>query len=196
MDIKELLGSDWKDDLTVEEIIELMSKVEPPKETITVPDNAEAMKWKASFDKASSELAAVKKQLNARLSEDEQKEAERASKEQAMQEQLDALKRDKTLSDTKSKYIALGYEEKLAEDTAKAFADGDMDLVFKNQKIHLVAVEKAAAEKALDDTPPPHGGQKGKQTVTKEQFANMEYAEELKFATENPEAYAELMKGE
>ena len=44
---------------------------------------------KAQFDKTASELADVKKQLKARMTEEEKKEAERLAAEQALKEELE-----------------------------------------------------------------------------------------------------------
>jgi hypothetical protein len=116
------------------------------------------VKWKAQFDKTSSELAALKKQHKAALSDEERKEAERAEREAAMQAELETLRKASEVTTMKAKYLALGYDEKLAESTAQAFSDGDTDTVFANQKAHIESVEKAAASKALDDTHKPRGG--------------------------------------
>lgn len=49
----------------------------------------------------------------------------------------------------------MGYEEKLADATAEAMADGDTEKVFANQKKHLENVEKKVRAEALKDTPKP-----------------------------------------
>lgn len=121
-------------------------------------DNPDAERLKAAVSKANSEAAELKRQLKARMTEDEQKEAERAAKEAEKDALLESLKKDKAISDSKAKFLGLGYDEKLAAETAKALADGDMEKVFANQGIHLENVKKAAAASALAGDPKPPAG--------------------------------------
>lgn len=143
----------YRDDMTAEEKLGLLASYEPPQ--------VDTSKYiaKSTFDKTASELAEAKRQLKAKMTEDEQKEAERAAKEAEREALLESLKKDKAISESKSRYLALGYDKALAEETARAFSEGDMEKVFANQAIHLENVRKAAAASALagDPTPPPGG---------------------------------------
>lgn len=66
-------------------------------------------------------------------SEDEAAAAEqKATMDKLTQENAD-LKRSMALSEKKAKLLAMGYDEKLADDTATAMVDGDMDKVMANQ---------------------------------------------------------------
>lgn len=97
-------------------------------------DNAsELEKQKAAVSKANSEAAEWKRKHNALLSEDEQKKQQQAEDIAAMQKELNELRRDKTVSQYTAKFIAQGYDEKLAADTAKAMADGNTDIVWMKQ---------------------------------------------------------------
>jgi hypothetical protein len=102
--------------------------------------------------------------------------------------------REKNILGHKTKYLALGYDEKLANETAEAMVNGELDKVFANQKKHLEALEKKIREDVLKDTPKPEGG-KGSKTITKEQFSKMSIAEQYKFSTEHPEEYKTLYGG-
>ena len=122
-------------------------------------DNAsELEKQKAAVSKANSEAAAWKKKHNELLSEDEQKKQQQAEDIAAMQKELDELRRDKTVSQFTAKFIAQGYDEKLAADTAKAMADGDTDKVFANQQTFLEAYAKQVKASAMQGTPKPAAG--------------------------------------
>jgi hypothetical protein len=188
MDITKLEG--YSDTLTSDEKLALIQKYEPP-----TPDDAEAKKWKAQFDKAASELAAANKALKAKMTEDEQKEAERIASETAMKNELEALRKETAISRHKADYIGLGYDEKLAEDTAKALAEGDMAKVFANQKAHQEALAKAAKAAALAGGDPPPAGNGGK-PVDKKAFDAMSSADQIKFMSENPNWKEIIMKKE
>lgn len=141
------------------------------------PDPAPAPKGqtvsKAQYDKVSSELAAAKKQLRAKMTEDEQKEADRVAAQEAMQEELETLRKEKKLSTYKASYLAQGYDEALAEATATAMVEGDMELVFVNMKKHSEAMEKNLRAKILKETPvpPPGDDPEGKDKKNKEMAA-------------------------
>lgn len=53
-------------------------------------------------------------------------------------------------------------------------------------------VEKETTTKLLNNTPSPKSGTGEDEKVTKEDLENMTYSEEMAFANENPELYAEL----
>lgn len=144
----------YKPEMTADEKLKLLDKYEAP-----ALDYTGYIK-KDAFDRIASELAEAKRQLKAKMSEDEQKEAERAAAEAAIKAELEALRKDKTITEHKSQYLALGYDEKLAGETAKAFADGDMAQVFTNQKLfveNLKKAERAAALAGGGGTEPPAG---------------------------------------
>lgn len=128
-------------------------------EAFEYEDNAaELEKQKAAVSKANSEAAAWKKKHNELLSEDEQQKQQQAEDIAAMQKELDELRRDKTVSQFTAKFIAQGYDEKLAADTAKAMADGDTDKVFANQQTFLEAYAKQLKASAIQGTPKPAAG--------------------------------------
>ena len=151
MNLKELLGDKYRDDMTATEIAEALADYDPTKGLIK----------KDLFDKTASELAAAKKQLKDRMSSDEQAEAERKAAQEKMEAELAELKKDKAVSEHKARLLGLGYEEALAADTAKALADGNMDVVFINQKRRQGAQEKALRAQLLKETPKPPAGSGG-----------------------------------
>jgi hypothetical protein len=150
VDITKLEG--YKPEMTDTEKLALIQKYEPP-----TPDYTGYVK-KDVFDKTASDAADWKKKYNGKLTEDEQKEAERAAKEAEKDALLETLKKDKAISESKAKFLGLGYDEKLAAETATAFANGDYETVFKNQGIHLENVKKATTAAALANDPKPPAG--------------------------------------
>lgn len=135
-------------------------------ESFEYEDNsAELERMKNAVSKANSEAADWKKKHNALLSEDEQKKQKDAETLADMQKELEALRKDKTVSEYTAKYIALGYDKDLASETAKAMADGDMAKVFENGEKHKAAIEKKIKEDLMNKTPKPGGaGGSDKQT--------------------------------
>ena len=149
---------------------------------------------KETFDKTASELSNAKKQLREKMSAEEIKAKEDAEKMEALIKERDALLREKTIANHKAKYLSLGYDEKLANDTAEALANGELDKVFENQKKHNEAVEKKIRADVLKETPKPEGGT-GSDEITKEKFSKMSIAEQYKYSVEHPEEYKKLYGG-
>lgn len=119
---------------------------------------AELEKQKNAVSKANSEAAEWKRKHNALLSEDEKKKQEDAEKLTQMEKELSELREAKRISEYKAKYIAQGYEEALAEETAQALADGDSAKVFANQSKFLEEYAKKVKADALKKTPKPTPG--------------------------------------
>lgn len=172
-------------DMTAEEKLKAL-------EAFDIPDpDYSGYVSKEQFDKTASELAAKKKELSEKLSEDERQKQEEQEQREELQKKYDTLLRESTVSKNKAKLLGLGYEEKLADETAEAMADGNLDKVFANQKKHLDAVEKRVRAEVLKETPKPTGDGDSK-TMTLKKLREMSPAERMKFSQEHPEEYKEL----
>lgn len=143
------------------------------------------------FDKTASELAAKKKELTEKMTEDEQKKQKEQEERDELQSKYDKLLHESEVSKFKAKLLGMSYDEKLADDTAEAMANGDSEKVFANQKKHLEAVEKKVRAEALKDTPKPTGDGDSK-TMTLEKFRKMSPQERYDFSVKNPEEYKTL----
>ena len=189
MNIKDLLKDAYKEGMSVEDIENALKDIDLPAD-----NSGEIDRLKAALSKSNSEAAEFKKQLREKMSADEIKAKEDAESREKLQSDYDALLRKVTLSENKAKLLGLGYDEALAESTAEAMVDGDLDKVFANQKKHLEAVEKKIRADVLKDTPKPEGGN-GSETITKEKFSKMSIAEQHKYSVEHPEEYKKLYGG-
>lgn len=155
----------YREDMTADEKLALLDNAPDPEPELT-PAPAPAPKAdpkpgyvsKAQFDKTASELAALKKQMRSRMSEDEVKAEEARIANEAMQEELKTLRREKTVSAHKATFLGLGYDEAEADKMAVALTDGETDELFAGMKRRSVVAEKAMREKILKDTPVPPAG--------------------------------------
>lgn len=149
---------------------------------------------KSVADKHASEAASYKKQLREKQTDEEAKAAKEAEERAALIARAEKAESALAVSNYTAAYAAMGYEEKLARATAEAMAKGDHETVFKNQKIHQEAREKALKAELLKQTPSPAAG--GSDTgMKKDEFAKMTLQEKQKFAQENPEQYKEFYGG-
>lgn len=155
---------------------------------------AELEKHKDATNKATKEAAEYKKQLKAL--QDQQKTGNSKADETIarLQEQVNELTRQNTISSYTAQFVALGYDPELASATAIATADGDVATVFENQRKFLEAHDKNIKADILKQTPKPGQGGTGRQApaMTLEKYRKLSEVDKMKFASEFPEEYARL----
>jgi len=175
----------YREDMSADEKIELLNNYSPPatepaKQTTTDPKSAEKndgadeaakaaeeksarlladVALKRSNDKLASENASLKRQLRARMTEEEAREADRKAEMEARDAELEALRKDKTISNYRASLLARNFDDSLAQKAAEALANGDIDAVFDYMAQRDVAYEKALRAKILAETPKPPAGQ-------------------------------------
>lgn len=154
-DIQTLLGDAYKEGMTLEEINAALADRE-----LVDKSQYEGYVPKSVLDKATSEAADYKKKWKAAASEQEQKALEEAEKQAAIEQELKDLRRSSKVSEYEKQHLALKYDEKDAREIAEALYDGDMDTVFKLQKKHEEALQKAIKADLMKQMPtPPSGNQ-------------------------------------
>ena len=99
--------------------------------------------------------------------------------------------RESNISKATAKFLALGYDDKLAAETAEAYVDGDTEKVFANQQKAQAAFEKKIRAEALKDTPSPTGDGDNK-SMTLEKFRKMSPQERYDYSVKNPQEYKAL----
>ena len=189
MEIKDLLKDAYKEGMSLEDIENALKDIDLPTD-----NSAEIDRLKTALSKSNSEAADYKKQLREKMSADELKAKEDSDKMVELQSKYDALLKESETAKNKARLLALGYEDKLATETAEAIVNGEIDKVFANQKKHLDSVAKKIREEVLTSTPRPTGGN-GSETMTLEQFRKMPIEEQYKFSKEHPEEYKTLYGG-
>lgn len=147
---------------------------------------------KEVFDKTASELAAKKKELNNKLTEDEQQKQKELEEREELQAKYDKLLKETEISKFKAKFIALGYDEALADESAEAMVNGDANKVFANQKKHLDSVEKKIRAETLKETPKPTGESETKSIMTLDKLRSLSPVERERWSRQNPEEYRQL----
>ena len=163
MDIKELLGDSYKDGMTVEEFTEALKGVEMPKD-----QSAEIENLKKRISEVNSEAADWKNKYRSTLDESTKKQQEAEEQAKKDREELQNLRKITAIAGYKASYLAMGYSEELAADTANALFEGNNEKLFENQKKHMEAVEKKAREDALRGSGRPGGSGDGSANVETE----------------------------
>lgn len=156
------------DKMTAEEKLTAILGTELPDDTVELKNTVK--QYKDLIDKYTGEISEMKKQQRAGLSDAERKAKEDEEKYTGLLEQYEALQKEVAISKSKAKYIALGYSEELAEDTAKALSEGDLEKVFANAETYKADLEKKVKADLLKGTPHPQGKGTGSSTKTKEEI--------------------------
>ncbi len=118
--------------------------------------SAELQRHKNLLTKANGEAAEWKRKHNELLSDEEKAKAAQKEKEEefnSMKDEIASLKKEKLVSEHKAKFLAAGYDEELATETAQAIADGDTAKFFANQQKFLTAHDKNIEAELLKKTP-------------------------------------------
>lgn len=136
------------------------------------------------FDAKASEAANLTKQLRTKMTDEEAAKVAEAAARKELEDKYNELLKRTTISDYKAKYLAMGYDEKLAADTATALADGNFDKVFANSEKFKTEMEKKIKADILKDTPRP-GTDNGGKAMTVDDISKIRDASERQAAIAN-----------
>ena len=106
---------------------------------------------KKANDSLSSENGGLRKQVNAKLTEEELRAQQKSEKEEETARRIAELEAKVALNDATKSYMSMGMPEELATKVAQADVDGDKDLVNASIKSFMEAQAKAIEEKVKAD---------------------------------------------
>ena len=152
------------------------------------------------FDKTASELASAKKDLKARMTAEEQANADiqatidgLKNSNADLEKQLAEQKKINLVAQHKAQLLGMdGYDEKTADLMAIALANGDTASALQIQKTVIENVKNKAIGNAMAKAPAPDAGKSAKTITTKAEFLSATTEEQMKFANEHPNWMSEL----
>lgn len=156
IDVTQIAGFE---EMTAEQKLDALMKLD-------VPDKVDLSGYvkKSVFDAKAAEASDLSKKLKGKMTEDEQKQAEIAEAAEAAAKEKEALlarvaelEKNNTLREYTLGFTNLGFDEKLASETANLFEEKDSVKFFANMKKFLESYEKAIEKKLMDNTPGPGG---------------------------------------
>lgn len=158
---------------------------------------AELAKVKRAQEKAASEAAEYKKKYNAKLSEKERVDAEKAEREAEREEQFQQLLRENKINKFEKYYLGeLKYTPEEASQMAIAEVDDDFDAKLKIQLAVDKRKKKEYEAEFIKSRPQMNAGTGDGKTVTLEQFTKMGVADRVKLKRSDPDGYERLRKAE
>lgn len=132
--------------------------------------DAEA-KLKEALSRANGDAAEWKRKYRATLDDAKRAEEERAERDKARDDELETLRKERTISKLEAQYLAAGYSPELASASAKAQADGDTATVLANQMKFIEETKTKIEAAALGKQPPITPGQPPKGESDDEKLA-------------------------
>lgn len=157
MELSELLGDAYRDGMTLEEVSAALKGVEMPKD-----NSAEIGRLKNALSKSNADAADWKRKYQDTLDDAGRKAADEAEATKQLQEELNRMKREMTVSGYKASYVGMGYSESEAAKIAESLADGKIDDVLARQKAHQEKLTEQIKKDLLKGTPRPDGSQDDK----------------------------------
>jgi hypothetical protein len=145
----------------VEETVVEEQVVEEPKLTAEeelAKMKVEFLKVKKAQEKAASEAADYKRKYNSTLTDQEQKNIEKAERDAETQTRLEEAEKKLKIIDIQNTFMDLGYSKDKALEAANAQYDGDYDTLVKLQKDFLATTVKAKEAEWLKNRPKSQTG--------------------------------------
>ena len=154
---------------------------------------AENGKLKQSVTNASADASKYKKELQARMTEDEKAKADQEAANAKMLEELEMLRNERNVANHKAELTDIGFSNEIAQETAEAINKGDTAKLFAGIRKFIESHDKELHAKSLMSNPVISGGDV-KKSMTKKEFDELGYTERVKLYNENPELYKEMTK--
>lgn len=173
-------------------------KPDKPTEEKTEPNVNDLMveiaKLKRQVDKNASEAKEWKDKFRSTQSEKEILDAEKAEAQAKRDEEFETMKRTIQIHDLTENFMDLGYPKDLAKKAASAQVDNDTQALLNIQKVFQEQQKKTWEHDFLASRPDINvGGGSSGETITKELFDHMTFAEKTKLKRENEAEYQRLL---
>lgn len=176
-------------DMTAEEKVKAL-------ESFEVDDNsAEVERYKNATSKANSEAAEYKRKLKELEAKASEGASDTEKKVADLQEQIETLQREKSISERKASFLTLGMNDETALKCSEAFTSGDSDSFFDAMKGFMLEHDKEYKASLLKSTPRPDGEGGKPTTMTKKDFKKLSPTERMVFAQEHPDEYKQIYGG-
>lgn len=195
MELRELLGNDYRDGMTVEEIAAALSS-KTFVDAATLPPSVP----KETFDKTASELAKLKRE-NTELKNAGLSDAEKLQKALA---DAEAERKSYTLKSNRLEAEKIFAEAGISEKEYSSFVDtivgedsaasvSAAKAIAKMVSAQREAAGAAKQKEILDKT--PKGGEHTETKMTLDEFRKLSPSERYQFSQKNPEEYKSLYSG-
>ena len=155
---------------------------------IADPDYSGYVK-KDVFDKTASDLAKLKKDNLARLSEEERAKQEREEELERLRKRNEELEQASIIAKYKAQYLRMGWDDELATSAANALASKDCDKVIASTEAFIQSHDKALKAGLFGEMKTPPAGS-GVKTFTRDEIMQVkDTTERQRLIREHPELF-------
>lgn len=162
---------------------------------VDLPDSSnEIERLRASLNKATSEASEWKKKHNALLSEEDQRKSEESETMNALMEELETLRKEKTVSNYTARLLENGYAKEEASKGAQLLAEGNIDAFFGTLSTYKGNLEKSIKSELLKNNPVPEQSGGNSTIMTRDKFDKLSLHEKMVFMNDHREDYEAIMK--
>lgn len=150
------LNAESTAEVTTESTADATNNTAPQKDTTDY--KVEYEKLKASFDKASSDVARFKKELTERSTKEENDRREREERDRQLMEELEQLRNDKRIGAYSTNLMSWGMDADNAKDLASKLPDGASEDFFAAVRTFIENERTRIRAEALNAQPKPTTG--------------------------------------
>lgn len=141
--------------VTDQQVSDQQPQVQEPSNEPTIADlmkelaelKVDNRKLKKANDSLASENGGLRKQVNAKMTEEELRAQQKSEKDEEIANELKSLRNEVALGKATKRYMSMKMPEELAGKVAQAELDGDMDLVTQSIKSFIEAQTKETEER-------------------------------------------------
>lgn len=130
----------------------------PQADPVPTQTDADTQKLKDAFNKASSEVADYKRRLKEKETAEETAKREAEETQKQLMDELNQLRKERTVSTYTAKYMGIGYDAETAKALAETLPDGLPDDFFTKQKSFLDTTIQNTKSQLLSQQPQPTSG--------------------------------------
>lgn len=188
--LKNLLGASYKEGMTPDEVVKAINELETNPFSKMEEENKNL---KTRLSEVNSESANYKKQLRAKQTEEEKKQAEHEEQFQKMTEELETLKHEKVLAETTAKFASLGFGDD-AGTAADSFLKGDLSAFTSTLTTRSEHEKDALKAELMQTTKRPEAGNAAGKKMTKQELYKMSFEDRMRFIREHKAEYDEITK--
>lgn len=173
-----------------QDLVQTPNQTTPP----VVEGGADKTIDKALYDKLASDYSALKKQYNAKLSDEEKFKLD----EEARLQEVEALKKENQEFRLKTALSKGGYDDEFIEKATKLITNGKMTEFIGELNTYIQGVkantEKSVKETLLKNNPQPAPQENNTPKTLKDYMSAEGMAELNRLKTENPQEYNRILK--
>ena len=159
-----------------------------------VPKSEDESGLKKLLSDRNSEIKKLKDEIRSKMDASEREKLEKEEELERLKQTVAEFEKANKITSLKASYLAIGYNEELAQKRATFMADGDFVNATAVEKEFLTWHDRELKAEKIRSTPSPASSGSGsfEKAVTLDEFRKMDIPQMKALKAEHPEIYEEL----